>query len=85
MRAMAEAVNVSGKLVVQPVIVGFEDTSGYPASFLSDLYRMVQELVHNVVKHAQATQALLELVEHERTISILVEDDGIGINEEIKS
>jgi signal transduction histidine kinase len=79
---LAEAVNVSGKLSVQPVIVGFEDTSGYPASFLSDLYRMVQELVHNVVKHAQASHVLLELVEHERTISILVEDDGIGIKED---
>ncbi len=79
---LAEAVNVSGKLSVQPVIIGFEDTSGYPASFLSELYRMLHELVHNVVKHAQASRVLLELVEHERAISILVEDDGIGINED---
>jgi signal transduction histidine kinase len=79
---LAETVNVSGKLSVEAVIVGFEDTSGYPAAFLSDLYRMVQELIHNVVKHAQATHVLLELVEHERMISILVEDDGIGIKED---
>jgi signal transduction histidine kinase len=27
---------------------------------------MLQELLHNVVKHAQAAHALVELVEHER-------------------
>jgi signal transduction histidine kinase len=62
------------------VIIGFEDISGYQASFLNDLYRMLQEMLHNIVKHAQATQALLELVEHKDQVSILVEDDGVGID-----
>jgi signal transduction histidine kinase len=85
---MAETINISGKLRIQAVIVGFGETGrvggtgGYPAAFLSDLYRMLQELVHNVVKHAQATHVLLEVVEHERVISVMVEDDGVGINEE---
>jgi glucose-6-phosphate-specific signal transduction histidine kinase len=59
---------------------GGSGDGSYPAAFLSDLYRLLQELVHNVVKHAQATRVLLEVVEHERVISILVEDDGVGIN-----
>jgi signal transduction histidine kinase len=78
---LAETINVSGKLSVQAVIVGFEDTGRYPAAFLNDLYRMLQELLHNVVKHAQAGRALLELVEHEHAVSIVVEDDGVGIDE----
>ena len=41
---------------------------------------MLQELLQNIVKHAEAKQALLELVEHEHDVSILMEDDGIGIN-----
>jgi signal transduction histidine kinase len=79
---MAEVVNVSGKLSAQAVIIGFEHTDAYSDAFLSDLYRMLQELVQNVVKHAQASHVFLEVVEHERSISIMVEDDGVGINED---
>lgn len=49
-----------------------------------NIYRIVQELLNNVVKHAQATQVkvLLELIEER--LNILVEDDGIGISENEK-
>ncbi len=77
---MVETINLSQKLSVTAVIFGFEDISGYQASFLNDLYRMLQEMLHNVVKHAHATQALVELVEHDGHVSILVEDDGVGID-----
>jgi len=78
---MVETINLSQKLTVKAVIIGFEDISGYQASFLNDLYRMLQEMLHNIVKHARASQALLELVEHKDQVSILVEDDGVGIDE----
>jgi signal transduction histidine kinase len=78
---LVDTINVSGKLSVKLVIVGFGDTGGYAAAFLSDLYRMLQELLHNVVKHAQATHVLVEVVEHELEVSIMVEDDGVGIDE----
>ncbi len=81
---MVEAINLSQKLMVKAVIVGFEDTSAYQAPFLNDLYRMLQEMLHNIVKHAQATFALLELVEHSGQVSILVEDDGVGIDKNPK-
>lgn len=78
---MVETVNVSRKLLVRAVIVGFEDGSRYAPGFLNDVYRMLQELLHNILKHAGAERAFLELVEHERDLSILVEDDGVGIDE----
>ena len=79
---MVETVNVSQKLAVRAVIVGFEDTSGFAPSFLNDLFRMLQELLHNILTHARARHAFLELVEHERELSVMVEDDGVGINED---
>jgi signal transduction histidine kinase len=79
---MAETINLSQKISLQTVIVGFEDTGHYPAPFLSDLYRMLQELLHNILKHARATSALLELVEHNGQVSILIEDNGIGMEED---
>jgi signal transduction histidine kinase len=79
---LAEAINMSGKLAVRLVIVGFSDTDRYPPAFLNDLYRLVQELLHNVVKHAQAGQVLVELVEHDRAVSVVVDDDGVGIDKD---
>ncbi len=46
------------------------------------LYRIVQELLQNVVKHAEAQQAVVQLMLHENILSILVEDDGKGFNGE---
>ena len=79
---LEETINMSGKLSVQLVIVGFQDTGRYPAAFLNDLYRMLQELLHNVVKHAQAEHVVVELVEHDRAITVVVDDDGVGINKD---
>jgi signal transduction histidine kinase len=78
---MVYMVNLSQKLKLGCVIVGFEDRSPYPVTFLNELYRILQELVHNILKHAHAEQALLELVEHPEQVSILVEDDGVGMEE----
>ena len=74
-------INISGKLKLHTVIIGFEDSDKYPIGLLNNLYRIVQELLHNILKHAKAGNAMLELVEHENSISVMVEDDGIGIGD----
>ncbi len=79
---MSHAINLSQKLILETVIIGFDDDNKYPVSLLNNLYRIVQELVHNIIKHANATNARLELVEHEKHISVMVEDDGIGIGDQ---
>ena len=43
------------------------------------LYRMIQELLHNIVKHASATRALLQISQHDGMLHIILEDNGIGI------
>ena len=74
---LAESINLSGKVNIRAIVIGFEDA--LPISFLGDLYRIVQELVHNIIRHAEATEATVEVVEHGRHVTILVEDNGIGI------
>lgn len=44
------------------------------------LYRIVQELLHNVIKHAQATQVLVQLSYAEKVLNITVEDNGKGFD-----
>jgi signal transduction histidine kinase len=44
------------------------------------IYRIVQELVNNIIKHAEASHALVQLSLHEQVLSITVEDNGRGFN-----
>jgi signal transduction histidine kinase len=44
------------------------------------IYRIVQELVQNMVKHAKATYAVIQLMLHNNSLSITVEDNGIGFD-----
>ena len=43
------------------------------------LYRVVQEALTNVTKHAEARNARVSLVEDERSVTLTVQDDGRGI------
>lgn len=42
------------------------------------VYRIIQELVNNAIKHANPTHILIQVVEDEELYHITVEDDGIG-------
>lgn len=42
------------------------------------IYRIIQELLNNIVKHSKATTALVQLNFHQSYLSITVEDNGIG-------
>lgn len=46
------------------------------------LYRIVQELVNNVIQHAQATQAHIQLSNTDSQLKIEVADNGIGFTAE---
>lgn len=43
------------------------------------IYRIVCELLNNIQKHAKAQKATLQLVYEAQNLTIIVEDDGIGI------
>ncbi len=43
------------------------------------IYRMIQELVQNIIKHARAQHALVQLSYRKGILSITVEDDGTGM------
>jgi signal transduction histidine kinase len=43
------------------------------------IYRVVQEALHNVGKHANAKNVTVEVTREDQTVHVAVEDDGIGI------
>lgn len=44
------------------------------------LYRIVQELMSNVLKHSEATETNIQLNENEDSVNLIMEDDGVGFN-----
>ncbi len=47
--------------------------------FELSIYRIVQELIHNVIKHSKATHAIIQLTYQDQHLSLTVEDNGVGI------
>jgi signal transduction histidine kinase len=43
------------------------------------IYRVVQEALHNVAKHAKARNASVQMMREEDKVLVVVEDDGVGI------
>ncbi len=48
------------------------------------IYRIIQELVNNVIKHANATQVHLQLIAHEDYLNLIFEDNGKGFDPDQK-
>lgn len=44
------------------------------------IYRMVQELVHNCIRHANATELTVQLEAGNQLLSIFYKDNGVGFN-----
>lgn len=47
-----------------------------------NLFRCGQELLNNSIKHSGANKIILQLIKHEESIVLMIEDDGIGFNPE---
>jgi len=59
----------------------FGEVKRYIDSFELSVYRIVQELLNNVIKHSKATEAIVQLSLREETMSIFIEDNGIGFHQ----
>ncbi|MEH6536389.1 MAG: sensor histidine kinase [Psychroserpens sp.] len=44
------------------------------------VFRIIQELITNIIKHANATKGMIHLTNHEDNLNIMVEDNGKGFN-----
>jgi two-component system NarL family sensor kinase len=66
---------------VQLTYQSFEmQEASIPATVSSAVYRIIQELVNNILKHSDATTALVQLIRKDNTLSITVEDNGKGFD-----
>ncbi len=69
---------------IQLTYQSFEiDEASISKTTAASVYRIIQELVNNILKHADAKKALVQLVRKDIALSITVEDDGKGFDKNI--
>jgi two-component system NarL family sensor kinase len=72
------SIEVPGKLQVLVLAYGLDERLDSSSELM--LYRVIQELVSNALKHASATEITIQLNRIENTLSLQVEDDGVGFD-----
>lgn len=78
-RAMAEDVGRGAGCAVEVDTEGF-DCTGIPGHRLTAIYRIVQEALNNVSRHARATRVSVLLRCDGSSVSAVIEDDGRGFD-----
>ncbi len=59
-------------------MIGLE--RGLPPALESMLYRTIQEVIANVVKHARASEVTIQLLHHGAEVTVVIEDNGVGFD-----
>ncbi|WP_062053955.1 tetratricopeptide repeat protein [Aquimarina longa] len=75
---LKQNVENTGELEIELVDYGFDDRIANEMEI--NIYRIIQELISNIMKHANAKEVSIQLLKKETTINITVIDDGDGFN-----
>ncbi|MBO3116243.1 tetratricopeptide repeat protein [Winogradskyella sp. DF17] len=75
---LADTISASNQIDIEVVDHGLDQR--LENSLELTLFRVIQELVTNIIKHAEATEATIHLTHHDDSINIMVEDNGKGFN-----
>ncbi len=67
---------------IQTQVIGDEIKPPLPAPVAISLFRIVQEALANIAKHAQASQASIELHDMGQYLHLVISDDGLGFEPE---
>lgn len=79
---LTESINDSNIISCKLLFYGLENR--LENSVEIGIYRMIQEIINNILKHAQAKNIIIQLNKIEDSISITIEDNGVGFNVEEK-
>ena len=75
---MADKISASNKITINVVDHGLENR--LENSLELTLFRIIQELITNTIKHAEATEVTIHITNHEDSLNLMVEDNGKGFN-----
>lgn len=75
---IAAKVTVPGILDVEVTDFGLENRLDNTIEV--SIFRMIQEILTNIIKHADARLASIHLTQHDDSLNIIIEDDGKGFD-----
>ena len=77
----ADRLNRSGRVVAEVVVFGLEERLLQETE--TALYRICQEWVNNILKYSEATKITIQLTADESELTLTVEDNGMGFDQNI--
>jgi len=82
LRDFCNDINQSGVLKLRYHSIGLENISIEQTKAIT-IYRIVQELINNTIKHAGANTAIVQIAKNNNQITVTVEDNGKGFDTSI--
>ena len=80
LKQFTNKINALNTLKVDLQVVGIKERLDEKIEMM--LYRIVQEIISNIIRHAEATKISIELIRHDDELILIVEDDGKGFDSE---
>ena len=81
LKELIDSINEASSLKIELILPKLEER--LPSHREVDIYRIVQEIMSNVIKHAHASEVVIQFNRHNGTLGLMVEDDGIGFSKEL--
>ncbi|GGZ28702.1 hypothetical protein GCM10007049_22120 [Echinicola pacifica] len=78
LQTLTEQLNQSPQMEASLQVLGIQERLEEQLELT--LYRICQELVQNVLKHAEATSIHLQIIRHPQSLNLTVEDNGKGMD-----
>lgn len=75
---LAAQINQSNQMKMEVEVFGFYESLDNLIE--NTLYRAVQELLNNAIKHAKATHLVVQIIKSDTEITLMIEDNGIGFD-----
>jgi signal transduction histidine kinase len=63
--------------------IGIDENQRLDTVTETELFKIIQELSANIVKHARATRVLIELIADDNILYLTVEDNGVGFTKNV--
>lgn len=79
---LAESVNLSGKYQVS---LNISLTSPLSEKMEINLYYLINELINNATKHSKGNAIYVQLMEHKKSLTLSVEDNGGGFDQTVST
>ncbi|MFS4493532.1 sensor histidine kinase [Maribacter sp. 2308TA10-17] len=77
---LIDSMTYGKKIRINPVFKRFHEDFNISETIHIVIYRVIQELLTNVIKHANAKEVFIQFFARGNRVEIYVEDDGIGFD-----